>query len=42
MVQGFTKFGDDYEIAMNKILNPDKSRYEIGHCGHIMIVLSTK
>jgi len=25
--KGFTKFGDDYEIAMNKILNPDKSRY---------------
>ena len=25
--KGFTRFGDDYEIAMNKILNPDKSRY---------------
>lgn len=25
--KGFTKFGNDYEIVMNKILNPDKSRY---------------
>ena len=25
--KGFTKFGNDYQIVMNKILNPDKSRY---------------
>ena len=25
--KGFNKFGNNFEIAMNKILNPDKSRY---------------
>ena len=25
--KGFVNFGNDFEIAMNKILNPDKSRY---------------
>ena len=37
--KGFVNFGNDFEIAMNKILNPDKVDIEIGHCGHIMIHL---